>query len=314
MVTKITIPKSIEVAFNCNEKKVQKGNAVCYILPSFLPVNLAIWLLFFKCQVFCTKYVTFEKYFLPLPIAQTGIMKVTEKIETSISKMPDGTAFKYEDLAIAPDEYPAAAKAIERLIKKGLIYRASTGVFYKPKKTAFGNLKPKEDELLKPYLFENGKRIAYVTGTSLYNRMGLTTQVPKNIRVASRSKRIVTKIGSIQVKPVKSYVDVTSHNYYLMELLDVLKDFKIIPDTEKNQVIKFMLQKIKGLTNKEKKELVEIALKYPPRVRAFAGAILNEINPAKPEAELRKSINPLTSYAFGINKKLLSNIEYWNIR
>jgi hypothetical protein len=94
----------------------------------------------------------------------------------------------------------------------------------------------------------------------------------------------------------------------------VLKDFKIIPDTEKNQVIKFMLQKIKGLTNKEKKELVEIALKYPPRVRAFAGAILNEINPAKPEAELRKSINPLTSYAFGINKKLLSNIEYWNIR
>jgi hypothetical protein len=283
-------------------------------LPFFFLLGLLGWVPFFICQVFCAKYLTFEKYFLPLPIAQTGIMKVTEKIETSISKMPDGTAFRYEDLAIAPDEYPAAAKAIERLIKKGLINRASTGVFYKPKKTAFGNLKPKEEELLKPYLFENGERIAYITGTSLYNRMGLTTQVPKNIRVASRSKRIVTKIGSIQVKPVKSYVDVTGDNYYLMELLDVLKDFKTIPDIEKNQVTKFMLQKIKELTNKEKKELVEIALKYPPRVRAFTGAILNEVNPAKPEAELRKSINPLTIYAFGINKKLLSNIEYWNIR
>ena len=241
-------------------------------------------------------------------------MKVAEKIETSINKMVDGTTFKYQGLNIAPDEYPAAAKAIERLIKKGLINRASTGVFYKPKKTAFGNLKPMEEELLKPYLFDNGKRIAYITGTSLYNRMGLTTQMPKNIRVASRSKRIVTKIGSIQVKPVKSYLDVTNENYYLMELLDVLKDFKTIPDTEKNQVIKFMLQKIKSLSNKEKKEFVEITLKYPPRVRAFAGAILNEINPAKPVEDLKKSINPLTIYEFGINKKQLSNIEYWNIR
>lgn len=241
-------------------------------------------------------------------------MKVAEKIESRINKMQDGTTFKYQGLAIAPDEYPAATKAIERLIKKGVINRASTGVFYKPKKTAFGNLKPKEEELLKPYLFDNGKRIAYITGTSLYNRMGLTTQVPKNIRVASRSKRIVTKVGSIQVKPVKSYLDVTNENYYLMELLDVLKDFKAIPDTEKSQVIKFMLQKIKDLTNKEKKELVDIALKYPPRVRAFAGAILNEINPTKPIEDLKKSINPLTIYEFGINKKQLSNIEYWNIR
>ena len=98
-------------------------------------------------------------------------MKVAEKIETRINKMVDGTTFKYQGLAIAPDEYSAAAKAIERLIKKGVISRASTGVFYKPKKTAFGDLKPKEEELLKPYLFDDDKRIAYITCTSLHNRM-----------------------------------------------------------------------------------------------------------------------------------------------
>ena len=241
-------------------------------------------------------------------------MKVAKKIEKKIDKMQDGTTFRYQELAIAPEEYSAATKAIERLIKKGTISRASTGVFYKPKKTAFGSLKPKEEELLKPYLFEGDNRVAYTTGTALYNRMGLTTQVPKNIRVASRSKRIVTKLGSIQVKPVKSYVDVTNENYYLMELLDVLKDFKTIPDTEKSQVIKFMLQKFKVLSKKEKDNLVNIAIKYPPRVRAFTGALLNEINPAKPVTELKKSINPLTIYEFGIDKKLLPNIEYWNIR
>jgi hypothetical protein len=241
-------------------------------------------------------------------------MKVAEKIEKQIEKMQDGTTFKYQELAIAPDEYTAAAKAIERLIKKGVISRASTGVFYKPKISAFGTLKPKEEELLKPYLFEGNNRIAYITGTALYNRMGLTTQVPKNIRVASRGKRIATKVGSIQVKPVKSYVDVTNDNYFLMELLDVLKDFKTIPDTEKNQVVKFMLQKFKGLSGKEKEKLVEIALKYPPRVRAFTGALLNEINLTKPVLSLKKSINPLTIYEFGIPKKLLQKTAYWNIR
>lgn len=241
-------------------------------------------------------------------------MKVAEKIEKSIEKMRDGTTFKYQELAITPEEYTAATKAIERLIKKGLISRASTGLFYKPKKTAFGNLKPKEEELLKPYLFEGENRVAYITGTALFNRMGITTQVPKNIRVASRSKRIFTKVGSIQVKPVKSYVDVTNDNYYLMELLDVLKDFKTIPDKEKDQVTKFLLQKFKVLSTKEKDGIIKIAIKYPPRVRAFTGALLNEIDPAKPVAELKKSINPLTIYQFGINKKLLSNIEYWNIR
>lgn len=75
-----------------------------------------------------------------------------------------------------------------------------------------------------------------------------------------------------------------------------------------------MFQKIKDLTNKEKKELVEIALKYPPSVRAFAGAILNEINPTNPLEDLKKSVNPLTIYIFGINKKQLSTIEYWNIK
>jgi hypothetical protein len=69
-------------------------------------------------------------------------MTVARKLEKRIEKWQDGTTFKYQELAIAPEDYGAATKAIERLIKKGLINRASTGVFYKPKKTAFGNLKP----------------------------------------------------------------------------------------------------------------------------------------------------------------------------
>jgi hypothetical protein len=240
-------------------------------------------------------------------------MKVAEKIKKKIEKMADGDTFTYQDMPILPAEYSAATKVMERLIKAGIINRASTGIFYKPKNTAFGKLKPNEEELLKPYLFEDNKRIAYITGTALYNKMGLTTQVPKNIKVASRDKRIVTTIGNIKVNPVKSYTGVNNGNYSMLELLDILKDFKIIPDTDKSQTIRFVLKKINQLSVKEMELFIKIALKYPPRVRAFAGALLNELKPKEPLIELKESINQLSTYDLGISKKELKNIEYWNI-
>src|SRR5690606_28656170 len=114
--------------------------------------------------------------------------------------MPEGTTFKYQQLGITATEYSAAAKALERLIEKDLIKRITTGVFYKPKKSIFGELRPSETEIIKPYLYERGKRIAYITGTALYNNMGLTTQVPKNVKVASRCKRIYINSGIIKAK------------------------------------------------------------------------------------------------------------------
>ncbi|MDG3582903.1 hypothetical protein [Galbibacter pacificus] len=71
-------------------------------------------------------------------------MGISQKIQKQISKLAEGTTFKYERLSVEPQEFVAAAKAIERLIAKGIIKRVSTGVFYKPKKTVFGELKPND--------------------------------------------------------------------------------------------------------------------------------------------------------------------------
>lgn len=239
-------------------------------------------------------------------------MKVAEKIEKKIKRMAEGTTFKYQQLGIDANEYSAAAKAIERFIEKGLIKRVTTGVFYKPKQTIFGDLFPRETEIIKPYLYEQGKRIAYITGTALYNNLGLTTQVPKTVKIASRSKRIFINSGNIKAKPVKSYVDVTDENYYLLEILDVLKDFTKIPDLDKENGVRFLLNKLKNLTDKEINVLVKYALKYPPRVKAFLGALLEEIL-GQENKNLKQSLNPLTSYNFGLNKHLATSIN-WNIK
>lgn len=241
-------------------------------------------------------------------------MGVAQKIEQQIQQLPEGTTFDYQTLMVERTEYTAASKALERLIKKEIINRVSSGIFYKPKQTAFGALKPNEQELLKTYLFEEGKRIAYITGVSLYNRLGLTTQIPKVIKIACRDKRIFATVGSIKGKAVKSYVDVTDNNYCLLELLDALKDFNQIPDLDSGSALILLANKFKTISRKELDSLIAIALKYPPRVRALLGAILEKYNAETNLSALRNSLNPLSEYQYNIPLTALSNGANWKLK
>ena len=123
-------------------------------------------------------------------------MKVAAKIKSKVKNIQPGRIFNYSDLGVTRNEYGAAAKALSRLVNTKAVKRFSTGIFYRPKKTVFGELSPSENELIKPYLFRGRKRIAYVTGAALFNRLSLTTQVPKNIDIASRAQKPVSKIST----------------------------------------------------------------------------------------------------------------------
>ena len=241
-------------------------------------------------------------------------MNIAKKIEKKIDTIESGNTFTYKDLDIKKEEYSAASKSIERLIKKDIIKRISTGVFYKPKQTVFGELKPDEEKIITPYLFKNGKRIAYISGLLLYNKMGLTTQIPKETSVASNKKRIYISKGNIKAKAVKSYVEVTEKNYKFLELLDALKDFKKIPDLNKKSAISILSRKISELNKKQIKELIKIALEYPPRVRAFLGALLENLNANINTKSLDDSLNPLSEYELGLTKDILPTVKKWNIK
>ncbi len=241
-------------------------------------------------------------------------MTVSKKIDQRILQLQDGTTFDYQTLMVEREEYAAATKALERLIKKEIIKRISSGIFYKPKQTAFGVLRPNEEELLKTYLFENGKRIAYITGLSLYNRMGLTTQVPRTIKIASRDKRIYASVGTVKGKPVKSYIDVTDKNYYLLEILDAVKDFNQIPDLNAESGILILTERLKKLSQKELDQIIQFALKYPPRARALTGSILELMDNKLNLAQLKSSLNPLSEFEYNIKVGVLPNALNWRIK
>jgi len=242
------------------------------------------------------------------------MMNLTAKIKEKIESIPEGKTFGYEDLNIAQEEYTSAAKVLERFQKKGFIKKISKGVFYKPEKSLFGELKPNYVELLRPFLYENGKRIAYETGTSLYNKLGLTSQMAFRIKIASRGKRINIDRESIKADAVKSYVDVTQSNYEILGLLDAFKDIKKIPDCPVNQAISRLTVIFKSLNEQQVDLLIKYALKYPPRVRALVGAILESIHYKGESLEkLKRNLNPLTFFRLGINENELPTKNNWNI-
>ena len=104
--------------------------------------------------------------------------------------------------------------------------------------------------------------------------MGLTTQVPFTVVVATKTRRSEVVIGKVKIKPIRSYADVTNENYKLLEILDALKDFKIIPDINRMSAITILKNKIQELSAEQTRNLIECALNYPPRTKALLGAIL----------------------------------------
>jgi predicted transcriptional regulator of viral defense system len=240
-------------------------------------------------------------------------MKVAEQIREKIKSIPESEPFGYADLGVDKKDFFSAAKSLERLQKKGMIKKISKGVFYIPRKTVFGELGPDSNGILEGHLFDEDKRVAYETGFSLYNRLGLTTQMAFKIKVATKGNPIKIDIGTLKVSSVKSYVDVTDQNYQLLGYLDALKDVKRIPDCSVSQAIKRMSFLIKDLTAKEKKELIQYALFYPARVRALLGAILENLNLKLNLDELKNSLNPLTKVNLSIKEIELPTIKNWNI-
>lgn len=241
-------------------------------------------------------------------------MPLTTDIRMRIKNLPEGKTFGYNNLRIAREDYTTAAKALERLQKQGVIKKVSKGVFYKPEQTVFGELKPDYSELLRSYLFENGKRIAYETGTSLYNRMGLTTQLAFRIKIASRGKRININRGTLKADAVKSYAEVTDSNYETLGILDAFKDMKRIPDCSEAQAVRRLSAIVKKLNDKQIASLIKYALLYPPRVRALVGAILeNNGSKLRGLENLKASINPLTTIKLGLKETDLPNKSKWYI-
>jgi len=242
-------------------------------------------------------------------------MKVAEQIREKIKSIPESKPFGYSDLGIDAGDFATAAKALERLQKKGTIKRISKGVFFKPKMTIMGPLGPDYDALLKRFLYKDGKRVGYITGGELYNQLNLTTQNYFRTKIATNRSRMRLEKGWLKASTVKAYTEITEDNYRLLGILDAVKDIRNISDTTTSQAIKILAGKIAKFNKEDIKGLIELSFAYPPRVRALLGAIIEEnFRTAFNLSNLKNSLNPSTVYKLKVKETDLPTITNWNIK
>lgn len=208
----------------------------------------------------------------------------------------------------------AIIKTLNRLVSKGKIVKISKGRFYKPEETNFGQLKPDVYQIVKDLLEKDGKVIGYLTGYSILNKFGLTTQVSNLIQIGRKTYRQSLKRGDYKISFIVQKNTITKENIIFLQMLDVLKLIKKIPDTPTKEILERIKEEIEKLNQEEQEILIKLSLKYPPYVRALLGALLEELNKKGLVNILRESLNPITSYKIDSVSKFLITAENWNIK
>lgn len=240
-------------------------------------------------------------------------MKATDYIAGKIDRLPKGYVFTYDDFLGEVNGKEAVIKALNRMVASGKIAKLSKGKYYKPETTPFGALLPPQEQVVKDLLEENGKVAGYLTGYSIYNKLGLTTQVGNIIQIGKNETRPSFKRERYTIAFIRQKNTITKDNIPFLQILDAMRYIKKIPDTTVQASIGRLLSIIKGLSRDEQNNLARLALKYPPSTRALLGAILEKLKRKAPTENLRKTLNPITKYALAGASKVLSNAEKWNI-
>lgn len=240
-------------------------------------------------------------------------MVITREVQRLVENFQPDCVFTYQDLNLPTERSESVIKMLNRLVSEGVIAKISKGRFYKPKQSVFGALKPKQEEIVKDLLEKDGEIIGYMTGYSVFNRLGLTTQVPNIIQIGTNVRKNKKKRGMFTISFVLQPNPITKENITLLQLLDAIRFIKEIPDATINQSCKRILAIIRELDKEETEKVLTLADKYPPMVRAMLGAMVENIYGTNKAVSLWNTLNPLTTYKVGIDEQVLPQIKKWRI-
>ena len=242
------------------------------------------------------------------------LMKITDYISNSIDRLPKGYVFTYTDLMDEVNQKEAIIKALNRMTATGKIMKLSKGKFYKPENTPFGYLQPSLEQVAKDLLEKNGKLTGYLTGYSIYNKLGLTTQVSNTIQIGSSKIRPSIRRGKYKIAFLRQKNTITRENIPLLQILDTIRNIKKIPDSPLEASLKRLRIIIKRLSDADQVSLAKLALKYTPFTRALLGALLEEAGNKAMKELLKNSLNPITTYSLPGKKPSLQSLINWNIQ
>ena len=242
------------------------------------------------------------------------MMNIAQAIKNEVEIFPAGQIFGYQALPIYTKSPVAVIKAISRMVADQKLERFSKGRFYVPKKGVLGSIKPTDAELIRSELYKDGQLRGYVTGQSLYNLLGLTTQIPSTITIAFNGGRQLKDYGTIRIRKIVTRIPIKEQDVKLLQYLDALKDIKKISDSNINQSLSIMSRYVSELSASKQAHLLQLVMKYyTPQVRALVGLLFTNLGVAVPKS-LASSLNPITVYKLKLDQSIWPLAKDWNIQ
>ncbi|MDR2756990.1 MAG: DUF6088 family protein [Planctomycetaceae bacterium] len=242
-------------------------------------------------------------------------MKIVDIIEDKINRLPTNYVFTYSDFNKEVEAKNSIIKILNKLVTTKKIAKLSKGKFYKPQKTPFGLLKPPAYQIVKDFIEQNGKLIGYLTGYSVYNDLGLTTQISNQIQIGTNKYRHAVKRENYTISFIVQPNKITKDNIVSLRILDAVRFIKAIPATTPDEACIRLKEIFRELTPEKQQTLVNLALKYTDSVRALCGAILEDINADEVvTAKLKNSLNNITDYKIPISETVLPAKTKWRIK
>ena len=171
-----------------------------------------------------------------------------------------------------------------------------------------------DEERLRDALYRNGRRVGYVTGPALYNRLGLTTQMPKTVTIAVNRAAQTKDLSTIRMKLLSRRAPISDSTVPLLEILDVLRDARRVPDANVERVIRETTKRLTALAPAKLKKLQRFALDYySAGTRALLGMLLTHCR-MEVLLALKASLNPATRFDLGIDPDEWPESRAWNIQ
>jgi hypothetical protein len=217
-------------------------------------------------------------------------------------------AWRLADFSGLP--FTAVAQALSRLSRQGVIERLGKGLYYRSRPTAFGPSRPNRTLLRSLPLPRKG---VFASGVGAANLLGFTTQTPARVELAtdglSLPRQIVGQEAIVHTRRPESWRKLSETDAALLEFLRNRGAASELPPEQ-------TVAKLLGYFREHGrlKRILEVAESEPPRVRAMLGAMAQELGlPSRRLAALRKSLNPLTRFDFGV-LTALAHAKEWQAK
>ena len=167
----------------------------------------------------------------------------------------------------------AFMQIISRLCRAGELARVSKGIYCFAKTTRFGTIVLSDKEIEEYYTANNE---GMVVGYSLYNKLGVTTQISKKVIIySSKVEDNLKQIGNVTI--VKCNLKYTNNVKAIIQMMELIRHCTEIQDLNSEAMLKALHYLSQYYTNEDFARVQE-TIKYPKWAIAFMKDILDYNN------------------------------------